>query len=247
MNKSIKFTLTAALTAMFIGCDGDSSKGSNSSKSSADKSSNAVAVLANTIVDAMGNANANAMAMNGSKLVMSIIARSISGNDVWAHNDTDGWMSDDPDMINGRNFTSSTEYFRALFDIENETSTAWRPWIDGELKRTLWGFGVPPAKAGELNPENVGWIFVKGMPADAPGTIPVLISRNVDPSQFATQGTNDMSAKKDELKFTGDFAIIVYKSGSSQVLERGARLCDVYKDQPVVDFTDGVKLEYMMP
>ena len=214
-----------------------------------------MAVLVPTITSAVFKSNLNAMSMNGSKLVKAIVAKSVSGNDVWAHNDSDGGKSDDTDMINGQDFGTSTDYFKKLFDIENETSSSWRPWIDGELKSTLWGFGVPPAKAGSLQQNSVGWTFVKGMPADAPGTIPVMVSRNVATDSFAKQGTTDMSSKKDVVglkefpsPFSDKGAVVIYKSGSGQALEaRDARLCDIYKDQPVVNFTDGVTLEYMKP
>jgi len=215
-------------------------------------------VLVPQITSSMFTANLNAMSFNGAKLVKAIVAANVSntnGEDYWAHlTEADG-KSDDSERINGMDFGgSSTKYFKALFDIDNQTSQDWDPYIDKELLSSLWGFGVTAAKPGSLNPANVAWTMVSGMPNDADGTIPVLVSRNVDTADFATQ-TSNMGEKKNvpaldkyPQPFAKKGAVIVYKSGKSVALKsRDARLCDIYRDQPNVVLPDGITLQYMVP
>ena len=215
-------------------------------------------VLVPQITGAMFTTNLKAMSFNGAKLVKAIVAANASntnGEDYWPHlTEADG-KGDDPDRINGMDFGgSSTKYFKALFDVENQTSSSWDPYIDKELLNTLWGFGVPPAKPGSLNPANVAWTIVSGMPNDADGTLPVLVSRNVDTADFATK-TMNMGEKKNvptldkyPQPFAKKGAVVVYKSGNAVGLKsREARLCDIYRDQPNVSLPEGITLEYMVP
>ena len=214
-------------------------------------------VLVPQITSSMFKANLNAMSMNGAKLVKAIVTESVSnanGEDLWAHDSEADGKGDDEQRISGMSFDSSTKYFQELFDVKNQTSQDWQPFIDKELISTLWGFGVPPAKPGKLDEKNVAWTMVKGMPSDADGTIPVMVSRNVDTSSFATK-TKDMSKMTEIPKldkkpqpFAKKGAVIVYKSGKSVALQaRDARLCDIYRDQPNVVLPEGVTLTYMEP
>jgi len=215
-------------------------------------------VLVPQITSSMFTANLNAMSFNGSKLIKAIVAAnaSSSNGDYWAHKTESDGKSDDTDRINGMDFSTSTAYFMELFDVKNQSGSDWQPIIDKELLSSLWGFGVPPAKVGSLNANNVAWTIVSGMPDDADGTLPVLVSRNVDTADFAKSGaSNDMSSKKTVPaldKYTQPFAkkgaVIVYKSGKAVALKsREARLCDIYRDQPNVSFADGITLEYITP
>ena len=215
-------------------------------------------VLIPQITGSLFKANLSAMSFNGAKLVKAIIAESVSnanGEDFWAHRTEADGKSDDTDRINGMSFSTSTDYFTKLFDIDNQTSSDWQPFIDKELVSTLWGFGVPPAKPGSLKAANVGWTVVCGMPNDADGTIPVLVSRNVDTSNFAKSGTTNMGEQKTVPsldKYPQPFGkkgcVIVYKSGNAKGLQsRDARLCDIYREQPNVTFAEGITLEYLVP
>ena len=214
-------------------------------------------VLVPQITSSMFKANLSAMSFNGAKLVKAIVAESVSnanGEDLWAHATEADGKSDDTDRINGMPFSTSTDYFKKLFDIDNQSSSEWQPFLDKELVSTLWGFGVPPAKPGSLNAANVAWTMVKGMPSDADGTLPVMVSRNVDTSNFAKTTTNMGEQKtvpaldKYPQPFAKKGAVIVYKSGKSVALQsRDARLCDIYRDQPNVVLPEGVTLEYMTP
>lgn len=216
-----------------------------------------MSVLVPQVSNAMFKANMSAMSMNGAKLVRAIIGENVSninGEDLWAHESEADGKGSDEDRINGMQFNTSTEYFTKLFDVEHQTSPNWQPFIDKELLNTVWGFGVPAARPGELSARNVAWTVVKGMPADADDTLPVMVSRNVDTSNFAKQ-TQDMSNAKEVPsldKYSAPFAkkgaVIVYKSGKSVALQqRDARLCDIYRDQPSVSLPDNITLTYMEP
>lgn len=214
-------------------------------------------VLVPQITSSMFKANLSAMSFNGAKLVKAIVAESVSnanGEDYWPHSTEADGKSEDTDRINGMSFSTSTDYFKKLFDIDNQSGNEWQPFVDKELVSTLWGFGVPAAKPGSLNAQNVAWTVVKGMPADADGTLPVMVSRNVDTSNFA-KSTSNMGEQKTvpaldkySQPFAKKGAVIVYKSGKSVALQaRDARLCDIYRDQPNVVLPDGITLEYMVP
>ena len=213
-------------------------------------------VLVPQITSSMFTANLNAMKINGKKIIDGINAESVTGQngDVWAHLTKEDGLSDDTDLVSGQAFGSSTEYFKKLFDIEQQTSENWDPILDRELVSALWGFGVPPARPGNLDAQNVAWTVVAGMPSNADGTIPVLVSRNVDTSNFAmSQGSNDMSSQKTipaldkyPQPFGKKGCVIVYKSGNAKGLKsREARLCDIYKEQPNVSLATTIK--YLTP
>ena len=214
-------------------------------------------VLVPQITSSMFKANLSAMSFNGAKLVKAIVAESVSnanGEDYWPHSTEADGKSTDTDRINGMSFGTATEYFLQLFDIQNQSGDQWQPFIDKELVSTLWGFGVPAARPGTLTAQNVAWTVVCGMPADADGTVPVMVSRNVDTADFA-KTTASMGEKKTVPKldmypqpFAKKGAVIVYKSGKSVALQsRDARLCDIYRDQPNVVLPDGVTLTYLVP
>ena len=215
-------------------------------------------VLVPQITSAMFTANLNAMSMQGAKLVKAIVAENVSRSDkseLWPHLTAEDGLTDDSEDIAGSPYGTATEYFRALFDIDNQTSSDWNPYIDRELVSTLWGYGVPAAKPGNLQQANVAWSIVAGMPAETDGTIPVLVSRNADTSQFAVQGQNDMSTQTTRIdleKFPQPFGkkgcVVIYKSGDAKTFKtRDARLCDIYRAQPNVSFSNGVQLQYLVP
>ena len=213
-------------------------------------------VLVPQITSSMFTANLNAMKINGKKIVDAINAESVTGQngDIWAHLTKEDGLSDDADLISGQSFGSSTDYFKKVFDIDNQKSENWDPLLDRELVSALWGFGVPPAVPGNLSGDNVAWTIIAGMPSNADGTLPVMVSRNVDTSNFAkSSGSNDMSGQKTVPgldKYPQPFGkkgcVIVYKSGNAKGLKsREARLCDIYKEQPNVSLATNI--QYLEP
>ena len=77
---------------------------------------------------------------------------------LWPHNTEADGMSDDADDIAGKQYGTATEYFKVLFDINNQgNSEGWRPYIDQSMLPFLWGQGVPArssrrTSAGRFSP-----------------------------------------------------------------------------------------------
>ncbi len=216
-------------------------------------------VLVPQITDSMFKANLQSMAMQGSKLVKTIVAantsRMGSKPELWPHLTEDDGLSTDTDDIAGNKYSTSTDYFKALFNIDKQTSSDWDPYIDREIVSSLWGFGVTPQTPGTLTKNNVAWTIAAGMPEGTEGTIPVLVSRNLDTSQFAMSGDKDMSSLKEVPslnKYPQPFGkkgcVVVYKSGNGKgFAARDARLCDIYSQQPNISFAEGITLQYLEP
>ena len=93
------------------------------------------------------------------------------------------------------------------------------------------------------------------MPYDADGTLPVMVSRNVDTSNFPKSGTANMQSQRDTpaldrypQPFGKKGCVVIYKSGRGKALKaRDARLCDIYAEQPNVIFAEGITVEYLIP
>jgi hypothetical protein len=160
--------------------------------------------------------------------------------------------SDSEEDIYTKAYTSSTEYFKDLFDIENQTSGEHDPFIDVKIE-CLWGNGVDKASPGQLTRDNVAWTILAGAKEVSLGGVPVLITRNVDTAQFPVSGQNDMSSKKDKVnleKFSTPFGkkgcIVVTKDGAALSLPaRECRLCDIYDKAPSVNIPTSAKLKYI--
>lgn len=82
----------------------------------------------------------------------------------------------------------------------------------------------------------------------------MLVSRNVDTSNFAVSGENDMSKRDEKIKlfdvppFGAKGAVIVYKNGSVRKFKANElTLKNVYSDMPVVSLPDGITLKYLRP
>ena len=214
-----------------------------------------MSVLVPKVTDALFTADLRAMSVNGKGVIDAINAQSVSGTDLWAHeNEADG-KSDDSEEFSGKSFNTSTEYFRELFNIEKQTSPDWRPRISNSLLQNIWGFGVPAAKSGALNAQNVAWTMISGMPSNADDDTPVMVSRNLDTSGFATSGTTDMSSKKEDVKldkypqpFGKKGCVVIFKNGrAATFMAQDARLNKIYEKMPTISIADGITYKYLIP
>ena len=86
-------------------------------------------------------------------------------------------------------FTSSTEYFRHLFDEEHFGTSAWEPAVQGFDYSLLSGCGVPECKNRKLAPKNNMWTIINSVGADMDEGFPVLLTRNVAASSLASPST----------------------------------------------------------
>lgn len=152
-------------------------------------------------------------------------------------------------------YSTSTEYFKDLFDVENLTSGEHAPFIDVELE-CLWGNGVDKASPGQLTRDNVAWTILAGA-KDAPsGGIPALVSRNVDTSLFPVSGNHDMYNRRDRVKLFDipplgtHGAVVITTDGAALYIpaKNGTiPLNQIYERSPSVKIPQAVKLKYLHP
>ena len=262
MKKSIVAVLGCSMLCMF-GCSDNRNDDCEScdkatagkEEKSTEKCTSKRCGLGSAIGSAVLGSKMSAMAMNGNRLFMAIEAESIGKNSsLWPHLTEEDGLTQDPDEVQGNIYATSTDYFRKLFDIDKQTSSSWNTWVDKERLFTLWGFGVPAATPGTLKSENVAWTVAAGLSSSIEGAIPVLVSCNVDTSNFAVSGVNDMSKRDEKIKlfdvppFGTKGAVIVYKSGAARTFKADElTLKNVYSDMPVVSLPDGITLKYLRP
>ncbi len=129
---------------------------------------------------AMLSANTSAMSMRGRNLFVAITQcnteREGAGlQAVWPQTSTEGVDENDTAVIGA---TSSTEYFKALFDLDTAAASR-QSYIDVDVS-TLSGGGVPGMSGTTLQPANVGWMVTQNIQNEISDVVPVLVTRNVD-------------------------------------------------------------------
>lgn len=216
-----------------------------------------MAVFVPKIADALSSANVTAMVNKGKQIVDAISQKSIkdSGNPIWPKYENPATQADpNRNEVYNKAFGTSTEYFNALFDVQNQGK---KSAINYDLLGNLWGEGVAEAASGNLTKDNVAWHILAGA-NDAPSdAMPVLISRNVDVGQFPVSGQeNDMTKRTEKLTLGskypqpfGDKAcVVVLKGGAAFGLEDDkCTYKDVYDKIRTVRINDGTKLKYLEP
>ena len=147
-----------------------------------------MASLFPAISSAMLNAKTTAMASNGRKLHQAITLANTSretagkGTTVWPKTSQDqgaGDSSGEQD-IGDMTFSSTTEWFKKLFDMENYGSTDRHAEVEDLDLNVLSGSGVPSVAGNTLEPKNIAWVVVANIQDGIPDCIPVLVTRNVD-------------------------------------------------------------------
>ena len=185
------------------------------------------------ISSAMFNANTAAMAMRGRNLFVAITQantdREAAGlSKVWPSDETEGLDSDDTMLVSS---TSSTDFFKYLFDFENKgNSQNWKPYVDVDVG-VLSGGGVPGAAGTSLKQDNVAWLVAKNVADEMADVVPVLVSRNVEYSALNTAlkgsiegnettevGCGNGKGEKDT-PFGNKGWVLVRKGGASQVIK----------------------------
>ena len=138
------------------------------------------------ITAAMLRAQTSATAMKGHKLFVAVTqantereARGLTS--VWPHqSEEDGLNTEDTEDIAGRQFGSSTEYFKELFDLDRYGSERWAPYVAGIDLDMLCAPGVPPVVGTALQARNVAWTVASGVTAEMEDIVPVFATRNID-------------------------------------------------------------------
>ena len=195
------------------------------------------------ISSAMLSANTSAMAMRGRNLFVAITQcntdRSAAGQpDIWPKDTTDGYDDDDKTLVGQ---TTSTEYFKYLFDIENKGNAAnWKPYIDVDIG-TLSGCGAPGAAGTTLTQNNVAWLVLKNYSDGMADCVPVLVSRNVAVTTLNGKIQSKVNGDETEeilcgkgnggemdLSSLADKAwVLVRKGGSASVIKAKQSKCSV--------------------
>ena len=147
-----------------------------------------MASLFPAISSAMLNAKTTAMASNGRKLHQAITLANTSretagkGTTVWPKTQKDEGAGDtggDQD-IGDMSFSSTTEWFKKLFDMDNYGSTDRHAEVEDLDLNVLSGSGVPSVTGKTLEPKNIAWVAVANIQDGIPDCIPVFVTRNVD-------------------------------------------------------------------
>lgn len=154
-----------------------------------------------------------------------------------------------------KSYSKSTDYFKDLFDVKNQQSSDYAPYVDCKID-CLWGAGVLKSLPGQLTSDNVAWTILAGANDVHSGGIPALVSRNVDTSLFPVSGSHDMSQKRDKVRlfdippFGTHGAVIVTKDGAARYIsakDGTIPLCEIYEKAPMVKIPQVVKLKYLHP
>ena len=153
------------------------------------------------ISSAMLSANTSAAAMRGRNLFVAITQanteRESAGlNAVWPQTDTEGLDDDDKKLIGA---SSTTEFFKELFNMDKYGTTEWRPYVDVDLS-VLSGAGVPGLAGTTLTKNNIAWVVVQNLQNEVEDVIPAFVSRNVDYSALGGYLKKFDGTSTDEVK-----------------------------------------------
>ena len=208
------------------------------------------------ISSAMLSANTSAMAMRGRNLFVGITSanteREASGlPDVWPK-DSDG-TTDNSDDIANKAASTTTQFFKDLFDIDNYGKAEWDPYVNVDLG-VLSGSGVPGMTGSTLESKNIAWVVIKNLTSEVPDVIPALVSRNVDfnslngylakfdgtaTTKVALGGTYDQP-------FGNKAWVLVRKGGASQVIKaKYSRLDVIFNRQGFDNSSKEKQMSYM--
>jgi len=136
------------------------------------------------ISSAMLSAQTSAMSMRGRNLFVAITQRNTEREgaglqSVWPQTSTEGVDTDDKEVINA---SSSTDYFKALFDLDTSAESR-QAYVDVDVN-TLSGGGVPGMSGSTLEKANNAWLVTKNIQSEVSDVVPVLCTRNVDSSSL---------------------------------------------------------------
>ena len=208
------------------------------------------------ISSAMLSANTSAMAMRGRNLFVGITSanteREASGlADVWPK-DSDG-TTDNSDDIANKAASTTTQFFKDLFDIDNYGKAEWDPYVNVDLG-VLSGSGVPGMTGSTLESKNIAWVVIKNLTSEVPDVIPALVSRNVDFNSLngylakfdGTATTKVALGTTYDQPFGNKAWVLVRKGGASQVIKaKYSRLDVIFNRQGFDNSSKEKQMSYM--
>lgn len=184
------------------------------------------------ISSAMLSANTSAMSMRGRNLFVAITQcnteREAAGlQSVWPKSDTDGLDDDDKNLIGA---STTTDFFKYLFNMDKYGSSDWQPYVDVDLG-VLSGGGVPGLSGTTLQDKNIAWVVIQNMQSETADVIPAIVTRNVDYSSLGSNLTQYNGTSTTEIKcgkangatydtpFANKAWVLVRKGGAAQVIK----------------------------
>ncbi len=212
------------------------------------------------ISSAMLNANLSTMSMQGRKLIQGMIQANVERQGklglVWPKDQDESSQNASSDDIASKGASTTTQYFKDLFDIDHYGTSEWDPTIDGDLLSSLSGCGVQGMSGKTLEKNNIAWVIAKNIVDETRDFIPILVTRNVDFSQLngslnAFDGTSDEKVKlgggsDKDTPFGNKGFVLVRKSGAAESLkQKYARLNLIFNNQSFDDSSREKKLEFM--
>jgi len=140
------------------------------------------------VTGALLNANMTAVGQKGKDIYMAVTQANLEreplglGN-LWPRDGSgnEGATTDQEEQKLIAASTTSTEYFKFLYDEENRGASDWESRVDGFDYSKLAGSGIVPASQ-QLQQQNNMWAIVCNMRDEMTEVLPVLITRNVDAS-----------------------------------------------------------------
>ena len=196
------------------------------------------------ISSAMLSANTSAMSMRGRNLFVAITQcnteREGAGlQSIWPQDSDEGVDTEDTAVINA---SSSTDYFKALFDLDTSAESR-KPYIDIDIG-VLSGGGVPGMTGSTLEKANVAWRVTKNIQNEVSDVVPALVTRNVDADSLQSSLTTYDGTTSTEIecgKSGGQYTstpfgnkawVLIRKGGAAQVIKsKYSRLNVIFNKQ----------------
>ena len=168
-----------------------------------------------------------------------------------------GKPMEDAEDIGDMTFANSSDYFSVLYDGENCGTPEWAPYVAGFSYSKCAGAGVrPKTGGGRLTAKNNAWTIAANITDDMPDIIPIIISRNVDPSSLIPRegDLREQFLRPSKYKTPfGDKAFFFVRKGGSIYKNKWkyANLRVVYgdvSDEELQEIRDAFeKIEYLAP
>ena len=210
------------------------------------------------ISSAMLNANLSTMSMQGRKLIQGMIQANVERQGklglVWPKDQDESSQNASSDDIASKGASTTTQYFKDLFDIDHYGTSEWDPTIEGDLISALSGCGVQGMSGKTLEKNNIAWVIAKNIFDETQDFIPILVTRNADFSTLngylnAFDGQNDTKltlGKNYDQPFSNKGFVLVRKSGAAEsIKQKYARLNLIFNNQGFDNSNREKKLEFL--
>ena len=226
-------------------------------------------ILSAALFPAIGNAvlqaNMTSVSARGRDIYVGIVGANterepLGLGPVWPKSQLPVGSSAGEKDIADTQYTTSSDYFTDLLDVENNRNENWSPYVNGLDASKLAGAGVKvsPSSATQIEKQYNMWIIAGDIIDEMEDIIPILVTRNFDESNLITQGigqqpTTTRVAKwwKDDTErkspFNNKGFVVVRKGGATiKLTSRYVTQDIIYQGQGVSPGTaPGIK--YLIP